>query len=154
MKALVTYFSAGGATERVGNAIAKAIGADIFEIRPVEPYTKADLNYLNPMSRCNREKIGKKDVPINGRVENIGEYDAVFVGFPIWYGGAPNVVKTFLKGYDLSGKKVVVFATSAASPLGKSAEKLAPFVPGAEIPYAKRVKSPDEAADWAKGLKL
>lgn len=129
-KRLVTYFSAsaGKVTERVAKTLADAIGADLFEIKPVEPYTEADINWMNPLSRCNKEKMGKKDVPVEGKVENMTDYDLLLIGFPIWYGEAPNVVNTFVKGYDLSGKKIALFATSGGSKIEKSVKKLAPYI--------------------------
>ena len=130
MKSLVVYFSAEGTTAKYAEALAAAADADIFEIRPETPYTQADINWRNPVSRCNREKIGKKDVPINGTVADWDAYDTVYVGFPIWYYGAPNVINTFCKGYDWSGKKVVIFATSGGSAIGKTAEKLRPYLKG------------------------
>jgi len=149
MKALVAYFSAGGVTAKVAQAVAEAAGADLFEIKPEQPYTAADLNYMNPVARCNREKLGKKDVPVAGRVEDMAAYDTLYIGFPIWYGCAPNVVNTFLKGYDLSGKKLYVFATSGGSGIGKSGEKLLPYAQGAELADAKLLRSADEARTWA-----
>ena len=128
---LVTYFSAGGVTAAVAQRLAEAIGADIFEIKPQKPYTRADINWMNPLSRCNKEKAGKKDVPVQGHVEDMDQYDTVFIGFPIWYGCAPNVVNTFCKGYSMAGKKIAAFATSGGSGIGKTAEKLAPYVEGA-----------------------
>lgn len=129
-KRLVTYFSAstGKVTERVAKTLADAIGADLFEIKPVEPYTEADINWMNPLSRCNKEKMGKKDVPVKGKVENMTDYDLLLIGFPIWYGETPNVVNTFVKGYDLSGKKIALFATSGGSGIEKSVKKLAPYI--------------------------
>lgn len=129
-KILVTYFTAseGRVTEGVARRLAEALQADVFQIKPKEPYTKSDINWINPLARCNKEKLGKKEVEVEGKVENMSEYDLIFIGFPIWYGGAPNVVYTFVKGYDLSGKKLVLFATSGASGIGRSAEKLKPYV--------------------------
>ncbi len=150
MKTLVAYFSASGVTERVAKAVAEAAGADLFAIVPEQPYSDADLNWKNPLARCNREKLGRKDVPVAGRVENMSEYDTLYIGFPIWYACAPNVVNTFLKCYDLSGKKIRVFATSGGSGIGKSGEKLKPYAPGAEIIDAKLLHSPDEAKGWVK----
>lgn len=83
MKALVAYFSASGTTSTVAEAIANQTGAELFEIQPEKPYTDADLKWTNPLARCNREKIGKKDVPIAGTVEDFEAYDLVFLGFPI-----------------------------------------------------------------------
>ena len=144
MKNLVTYFSAEGTTAKVAKELAEKISADVFEIVPQEPYTKADIRWINPIARCNKEKFGKKDVPVAGTVDNFAEYDTVYIGFPIWYGAAPNVVNTFCQGYDWSGKKIVVFATSGGSGIGKTGEKLAPYVKGGEIVGAKLVKTAAE----------
>ena len=145
MSTLVTYFSAeAGRTKKVAEDLAKKLGADLFEITPEKPYTAADLRYMNPMARCNREKFGKKDVPVSGVVEHFSEYDTVYVGFPIWYGAAPNVVNTFCKAYDWTGKKVHAFATSGGSGIGKTAEKLVPYVKGAASVDAKLVHSAQE----------
>ena len=118
--------------------------ADLFEITPEKPYTAADLRYMNPMARCNREKFGKKDVPVSGVVEHFSEYDTVYVGFPIWYGQAPRVIHTFAKDYDWSGKTVHAFATSGGSGIGKTAEKLSPSLKGAASLDARLVKSAEE----------
>ncbi len=137
-KKLVAYFSASGVTARLAKNLAEAIGADLFEIKPVKPYTEADQNWKNPLARCNKEKISKKDVPVSGIVENMDEYDTVYLGFPIWYWAAPNVVNTFVKQYDFSNKKIVLFATSGGSDIGKTAEKLQPYLgTKAEIVDAK-----------------
>ena len=152
MKALTAYFSASGVTAKAAKAVAEAAGADLFEIKPETPYSSADLNWMNPLSRCNREKLGKKDVPVAGTVEGMDGYDMIYLGFPIWYGGAPNVINTFLKGYDLSGKKIAVFATSGGSGIGKTAEKLRPYLSGADVVDAKLLKSPSDAAPWVRGI--
>ncbi len=149
MKTLVVYFSAEGHTARVAREFAESIGADVFEIVPEEPYTDADINWRNPLSRCNKEKFGKKDVPVAGRVETFGDYDTVYIGFPIWYGCAPNVVNTFCKDYDWTGKTVKIFATSGGSGIGRTAEKLQPYVKGAEAKDAKLVRSAADLAAWA-----
>ena len=130
MKILTAYFSAEGTTAALAKELAEVTGSDLFEIRPVQPYTKADIKWTNPLARCNREKAGKKDVPYEGEVEDWGSYDMVFLGFPIWYYGAPNIIQTFCKDYDWSGKKLALFATSGGSDIGKTAEKLKPFLKG------------------------
>ncbi len=144
MKTLVAYFSAQGTTEKIAKELAEKLGADLFAIVPEVPYTEADIKWTNPLSRCNREKIGKKDVPVSGKVENFAGYDRIFLGFPIWYYMAPNVIVTFCKDYDWNGKSVVLFATSGGSNIGKTAEKLMPYVEGATIESASVVKSADE----------
>ena len=100
MKAFITYFSVEGTTKNVAEMAGKELGMDVYEIQPLHPYTTADIRYTNPLARCNKEKFGKKDVPVSGKIENFDEYDTVFIGFPIWYGAAPNVVNTFCKEYN------------------------------------------------------
>ena len=155
MKALVAYFSAeSGRTANAAKSLAAAIGADLFEIKPEKPYTSSDLNYMNPLARCNREHIAKKQVSVSGKVENFAEYDTVLIGFPIWYGCAPNVVNTFCKEYDFTGKKVAAFATSGGSGIGKTAEKLKPYVSGADVIDAKLMNGVDKDTlkRWVDGL--
>ena len=146
MKNLVAYFSAQGHTKKIAEELAAKIDADLFEIVPEVPYTEADIKWTNPLSRCNKEKIGKKDVPVQGSVENFADYDRIYLGFPIWYYMAPNVIATFCKNYDWNGKSVVLFATSGGSNIGKTAEKLLPYMPGATIESASVIKNVDEIA--------
>lgn len=150
MSVLVAYFSAEGNTKKVAEEFAREIGADVFEIVPEKPYTKAEITWVNPLARCNKEKIGKKDVPVQGRVADFEKYDKVYLGFPIWYGCAPNVVNTFCKDYNWAGKKVYAFATSGGSGIGKTAEKLKPYVEGASEVDAIRVKSAADVKNWGK----
>ena len=155
MKTLVVYFSAeSGRTRGVAESLASAIGADLFEIRPEKPYTAADLNYINPLSRCNREKFGKKKVPFAGDAENFESYDTVLIGFPIWYGCAPLVVNSFCKDFDFTGKKVAAFATSGGSGIGKTAKKLEPYIAGASVLDARIVNGEDSTSmkRWADSL--
>ncbi len=144
MATLVTFFSAEGTTAKVAREFAERIGADIFEIEPQEHYSKADLNYLNPVARCNREQMGGKDVPVIGTVVDFAKYETIYIGFPIWYGQAPRVIHTFAKGYDWTGKTVHAFATSGGSSIGKTAEKLAPSLKGAASVDAVLVHSAAE----------
>ena len=148
MSTLVTFFSAEGTTKKVAEEFAKNIGADVFEIVPKEPYTKADINYLNPLSRCNKEQIGKKDVPVEGKVSDFDKYDTVYIGFPIWYAAAPRVIYTFCKDYNWTGKKVYAFATSGGSGIGKTAEKLEEYVNGAVSIDAKLIYNASEIENW------
>ena len=149
MKTLIVYFSAEfGKTEKIAKEFAQSSGADLFEIVPEKPYSKNDLKWINPLARCNREHAVKKGVPVSGAVAGFEEYDTVFIGFPIWYGYASNVVSTFCKGYDWSGKKVFIFATSGGSGIGRTAEKLRPYIGGAEVMDARRVNSANELYDW------
>ncbi len=149
MKALVAYFSAeAGTTRKIAEELADAVASDLYEIKPEVPYSEADLKWPNPMARCNREKFGKKEVPVQGRVPDWENYSTVYLGFPIWYYGVPNVVETFCKGYDWSGKKIYVFVTSGGSGIGKTAQKLEPFVKGGTIEDARRVTGVEELIGW------
>ena len=151
MKKLVAYFSVEYmATKKIAEELKDALNADIFEIVPEKPYSKADINWRNPLSRCTREFFSKKEVPVKDKVENTAEYDEIYVGFPIWYGCAPIVINNFLKDYDLKDKKIYLFATSGGSGIGKTVQKLEPYTQGAEIVDAKKINSIDELKDWIK----
>lgn len=156
-KALVAYFSASGITMKVAVRLAAGIWADVFEIKPEKPYTDADLRWTNPIARCNREKIGRKDVPIADTLSNFAIYDILYLGFPIWYYAAPNIIQTFVKQYDLGNTRIALFATSGGSDIGKTADKLKPFLsPGAKIIGAKVLQpnvSDGELRAWAAGIK-
>ena len=122
---LVAYFSASGNTQRVAENLADLLGADIYEIVPEEPYIEADLESTSSYSRPAREQNDAASRPaISGAVENMGDYSAVFLGYPIWWGEAPMIMRTFLESYDFSGKIIVPFCTSANSGLGSSAVNL------------------------------
>ena len=124
-KKLVTYFSATGVTAKVADMLADAVGADIHEIRPKFPYTKADLNWMDKQSRSSIEMNNKAFRPeIEHSDFKIDEYDVIFLGFPIWWYVAPTIINTFLESVDLSGKKIILFATSGGSKIGKTAEEL------------------------------
>lgn len=149
-KTLVAYFSVQGTTAKVARELAEHLNADLYEIKPLHPYTDADIKWTNPLARCNREKLGNKDVPVEGKVGSFAEYDEVFLGFPIWYGCAPNVVNTFCKEYNWTGKKVYAFATSGGSGIGKTAEKLKPFVRGAVSVSADLITNASDMESCAK----
>ena len=125
MKTLVAYFSASGTTESVAKKVAEAAGADLFEIKPEVPYTSADLNWMDKKARSTVEMNDPSSRPaITGKVENMEQYDAVIIGFPIWWYVAPTIINTFLESYDFSGKKIALFATSGGSGLGKTVDRL------------------------------
>ncbi len=129
---LVVYFSATGTTEAIANYIKDYLNADIFEITPAVPYTQADLNYGNSNSRTSQENRDDTCRPeIVGRVENIEQYDTIFIGYPIWHGKAPKVIYTFLEQYDFSGKTIIPFCTAASSGIGSSATYLESLTTGA-----------------------
>lgn len=124
-KKLVAYFSASGVTANVAKALAESAGADLYEIRPEAPYTKADLNWQDSKARSTVEMGDKSSRPaMADKNANVGAYDVVFLGFPIWWYVAPTIINTFLESYDFAGKTVVPFATSGSSSFGKTEESL------------------------------
>ncbi len=124
-KILIAYFSATNTTEGIANHLDAILDADLYAIVPETPYTSDDLNYNDSSSRSSQE-MGDPDArpAISGGVENMEQYDVIFLGYPIWWGEAPRIINTFLESYDLSGKTIAPFCTSASSPLGSSAENL------------------------------
>lgn len=133
-RALVVYFSCTGTTETAAKHAAKAIGADLYQIVPEVPYTPEDLDYGDDSSRANAEQNHDKARPgIAGIVENMEQYETIFLGYPIWWGQAPKIVSTFVESYDLSGKTIVPFCTSGSSGIGSSAENLRSLCPDTVI---------------------
>ena len=153
-KTLVAYFSASGVTERLAKKLAGAVGADLHEIVPAQKYTQADLDWTNKKSRSSVEMDDKKSRPeIAGHVENIEQYDKIFVGFPIWWYVAPTIINTFLEQYNLSGKKVIPFATSGGSGMGNTNAELACSCRGAELLEGKCFRAEADEAElkaWAE----
>ena len=129
-KKLVAYFSASGVTAKVADMLADAVGADIYEICPEVPYTKADLNWMDKKSRSTIEMNDRTSRPaIADKNAKVEQYDTIFLGFPIWWYRAPSIINTFLESYNFSGKKIILFATSGGSKFGKTVEELKVSVP-------------------------
>lgn len=152
---LVAYFSASGVTAKVAETLAEAIGADIYEIEPEVAYTKADLDWMDKKSRSTIEMNDPASRPaIRAKRDNMEDYDTVFVGFPIWWYVAPTIINTFLEKYDLTGKKIVLFATSGGSGFGNTVKELQPSAPGAEIVEGKLLNraNKQEIENWVKEL--
>ena len=152
-KALVAYFSVSGTTGRVAERLAQATGADLFEIVPAQPYTSADVNWRNKRSRSSLEMGDRSSRPaIASRVDDMGAYNVVFVGFPIWWYREPSIIDTFMEAYDFAGKTVVPFATSGGSGIGDSGKNMAGLAAGAQVERGERLASSASAADlksWA-----
>ena len=126
----VAYFPCTGTTEAVAIEIADITGAALYEITPEIPYTAEDLDYGNNASRANQEQSNPSARPsISGTVEDMEQYDIVFLGYPIWHGQAPRIISTFLESYDFSGKTIVPFCTSHSSGIGSSDENLHELAP-------------------------
>ena len=157
-KILVAYFSATGTTADAAKRLADAVKGDLFEIRPAVPYTAADLDWTDKHSRSTLEMKDPASRPeVSSHVDNMDQYDTVFVGFPIWWYQAPRIIETFLESYDFSGKTVIPFATSGGSGMGgedilkAACSKDTKWLPG------KRLSSRESAASvqkWVESLGL
>ena len=159
-KTLVAYYSASGNTKRVAEDIARAVGADLFEIVPVEVYTDDDLNWTNPDSRVSREHDDEslRDVPLTTtEVSDWDSYDTVFIGYPIWWGIAAWPVDNFVKANDFAGKTVIPFATSSSSGMGRSGSLLSEMAGSGDWQEGQRFSSGVSASDvqsWVNELGL
>lgn len=155
-KTLVAYFSATGTTMEAASKLAKVADADLFEIVPEVLYTPADLNWRDKSSRSTLEMEDKSSRPaIASKVENMAQYDTVFVGYPIWWYIAPTIINTFLEQYDLTGKTVVPFFTSGGSGAGETMRYLKPSAPGANWVEPKNLNymGDGEMKSWVESLK-
>ena len=157
-KILIAYFSATNNTENIANHLNEILDADLYEIVPETPYTSDDLNYNDSNSRSSQEMNDSDARPaISGSVGNMEQYDVIFLGYPIWWGEAPRIINTFLESYDLSGKTIAPFCTSASSPLGSSAAKLQDLTNGATWLEGRRFSggaSEGDVQSWVDSLNL
>ena len=156
-KTLVAYFSTGGVTAKVAAKVAQAANADLYEIKPAVPYTKADLNWMDKKSRSSVEMNDKSFRPaIADKNAPIADYDTILLGFPIWWYVAPTIINTFLEAYDFSGKKIILFATSGGSGFGNTAAELKPSVsPDTQIVEGKvinGIRSGKRIAAWVESV--
>ncbi|MDO4554064.1 MAG: flavodoxin [Lachnospiraceae bacterium] len=153
---LVVYFSNTGNTKAIAEHIANGLSADIYEIIAKEPYTDADLDYNDNNSRSTLEMNDPSARPdISGTVENMEQYDTVYIGYPIWWGEAPRILSTFVESYDFTGKTVIPFCTSASSGVGSSADNLAEIAGTGDWIDGQRFsgsESQDEVMEWVNGL--
>ena len=153
-KALVAYFSASGVTEKMAKRLANGIGADLFRIVPEKPYTSADLNWRDPVSRSSLEMKDPDCRPaLSGKIPSLDAYDVVFVGFPVWWYREPSIIDTFMEKGNFEGKTVVPFATSGMSDIGDSGKNMQRLAPLAQVEEGRRFPdhvSEKALADWAK----
>ncbi|MDR0836721.1 MAG: NAD(P)H-dependent oxidoreductase [Propionibacteriaceae bacterium] len=156
-KKLVAYFSATGNTGSVASLLAEAAVADLYEIKPVVPYTKADLDWRNDVSRSSVEmKDPTFRPPIADTQAGVEAYDVVFIGFPIWWYVAPTIINTFLEAYDFAGKTIVLFVTSGSSKFGKTVEHLRASVAESAVIREGKVLNGEQTvaglAEWVESL--
>jgi len=153
-KILVVYFSASGTTAQVAKRLAAATQADLYEIAPQIPYTKADLNWTDRTSRSSTEMRNSNcRPPLKNPVPEIGGYKAVFVGFPVWWYREPSIIDTFMETCFFEGQTVVPFATSGGSGMGETSERLQKLAPQAVVKPGRRFEAnvtKQELADWAQ----
>lgn len=151
-KSLVAYFSASGVTAKAAEKIAAAAGADLYEIQPEEPYTPADLNWMDKKSRSTVEMNDPTCRPaIAETVEDMKQYDTVWIGFPVWWYVEPRIVDTFLESYDFAGKKMIPFATSGGSGIQKAEKSLREHCPAADWKPGKLLNGGNIEA-WVKEM--
>lgn len=156
---LVAYFSATGNTKKIAEYIVAYTGADSYDITPAIPYTTEDLNYSNSSCRANQEQNDASCRPeISGSVENMDNYDVVYIGYPIWWGEEPRIIDTFLESYDFSDKIVIPFCTSGSSSIAASENRIANLgvsignqLPGKRFSGSASEKS---VSDWISTLDL
>ena len=157
-KTLVAYFSATGTTKRTAENLAKAAGADLYEIKPLKPYTSADLNWHDSNSRSSIEMKDHSSRPeIASDNFSVSEYDTIYLGFPIWWYIAPTIINTFLEKHDFSNKKIILFATSGGSGFGRTVDNLKPSVSSSTTIIEGKLlngnPSVDELKKWTESLK-
>ena len=155
---LVAYFSATGNTENIAEHLVSILDADLYEIVPEVPYTSEDLNYSNSDCRANQEQNDPTARPaISGSVENMGDHEVIFLGYPIWWGDAPKIISTFLETYDFDGKTIVPFCTSGSSSIGGSVSDLEALTDGATWLEGQRFSgsaSQETVSQWVDSLGL
>ena len=155
-KAMVAYFSASGVTKRAAETLAKAAQADLFEIAPVHPYTRADLNWMDKKSRSTVEMNDRSCRPAIVKAPDVALYDVIFVGFPVWWYREPSIIDTFLESADFTGKTLIPFCTSGGSGLGESTDNFRALAPGAKVLEGKRLTGRDTEASlrtWAASIR-
>ncbi|MGI6270131.1 MAG: flavodoxin [Candidatus Howiella sp.] len=139
-KTLVIYFSCTGNTKKAAEEIQRLTNADTFEIIPKVPYTSEDLNYSDDDSRANREMRDDTARPeIDGTLDNLADYDTVFIGYPLWWGTMPKIINTLLDTYDFSDKTIIPFCTSGSSSISTSVSAIKALEPNANVLSGFRV---------------
>ena len=144
-KTLVAYFSATGTTARAAEKVVKITGGELYAITPAQAYTPADLDWNNSQSRSSVEMNDPKSRPaLQGKKENIADYDVIFIGYPIWWNLAPRIINTFIESHDLKGKTIIPFATSGSSAITGSAAALKKSYPALNWKEGRLLNRADE----------
>jgi len=158
IKIAVVYFSVTGNTKTIVEYIAEEFNTDTYQIIPEQEYTSEDLDWTDGNSRASVEHNSPDFRPeIAGELPDLSSYDTIFIGYPIWWGEAPNIVKGFVENVDFSDKTVIPFCTSASSGIGSSGENLAELTDGATWLEGQRFSSNVEKSDvieWINELAI
>ncbi|MBD5356813.1 MAG: hypothetical protein HDR88_07395 [Bacteroides sp.] len=128
-KVLVAYFSWGGTTKKMAEAIREVTNGELFEIEPVTPYP---TEYTPCTEVALEERDSDARPEIKDQVIKWEEYDIVFIGCPVWWHTAPMIISTFAESYDFSGKTVVPFCTYAATYRDETLQKIVDLTPTAD----------------------
>ena len=137
-KTLVVYFSATGTTKKAAKKVKKATGGKLRRIKAADPYTEADLDYNQDNCRANKEQQNDNARPeITGSIKNMSKYETIYIGYPIWWGKEPKIIRTFLESYDLKGKKIIPFCTSGGSGISGSMSEIRESAKGATVVKGK-----------------
>ena len=158
-KSLVAYFSVTHNTKPIAEYISEHTGATLYEIIPAQPYTTEDINYGDSSSRTSIEQNDPDARPaIASTIENIEQYDIIYLGYPIWWGQAPKIMYTFLEGVTLKeGATIVPFCTSGSSSIGSSATNLKQSASSANWIEGRRFAAGTDKStvtQWVDGLNL
>lgn len=150
-KILISYFSATGTTKRVAERVSTIVNGDLFEIEPVNKYSKDDLNWTNDKSRSSIEMNENIKPDIVRTVSNLEDYDTICLAFPIWWYKEPTIIDKFLEENDMTGKKIYVFVTSGSSSIDSTYKSLQNNFPNLNFVSGKRFtgnESDDEYKSW------
>ena len=150
-KTLIVYFSHTGTTKGVSEYLHNLVGGDIFEIEPVTPYPEGYSDALEPAKEEQRKDARPE---VKGTVEDFDSYEMIYLGYPIWWGTTPMIIKTFLESYDFSGKTVVPYATSGGTGIEMSIEDIRSEIPDADVKEGLLVKSNDDIIPWLREFGL
>lgn len=119
-----------GNTQYVAYIIREQTGGDLFRI---EPETAYPANHRKLVDLAREEKRDNRRPGLKADVENIDQYETVFLGYPIWWSDFPMIIYSFLEKYDLSGKRVILFSTHGGSGLAGTVERLKEVEPDADV---------------------
>ena len=152
-KKLVAYFSASGTTKKAAERLAKATGADLFEIKPKVPYSSADLNWMDKKSRSSVEMADASSRPaLRSQPQNLAAYDTIYIGFPIWWNLAPRIINSFIEKGDFTGKILIPFATSGGSRISNAEQELKKAYPSLNWQKGRLMNgaTKEEIKQWTK----